>query len=64
MRLSDLQNKDVVNILNDIKWLLELLVEDKIKRINDSQLIAEETLECALRAINEWLEKYKKTLRT
>ena len=61
---SEITNKDVVNILSDIKWLLELLVEDKIKRINDSQLIAEETLECASRAINEWLEKYKKALRT
>lgn len=54
---------DVINLLNDIKSLLETLVDGNTKKLSEANIIAKETLQWAARAINSWLEKYKKALK-
>ena len=50
-------------MLNDIKSLLEILVDGNTKKLSEANIIAKETLQWAARAINSWLEKYKKALK-
>ena len=54
---------NVINLLNDIKSLLEILVDGNTKKLSEANIIAKETLQWAARAINSWLEKYKKALK-
>lgn len=56
-------NKEILSILNDIKSLLEILVDGNTKKLSEANIIAKETLQWAARAINSWLEKYKKALK-
>ncbi len=57
-------NNEILLILQDIKQLLERLVDGNTKRLDDAHIIAKESLQWAARAINAGLEKYKKALKS
>lgn len=61
---SENSTKEILSILNDIKSLLERLVDGNTKKLDDAHIIAKESLQWAARAINTGLEKYKKALRS
>ena len=58
-----ISNKEILSTLNDIKSLLEILVDGNTKKLSEANIIAKETLQWAARAINAGLEKYKKALK-
>ena len=64
IKSEEITTKDVFNLLNDIKQLLERLVDGNTKKMDDAHIIAKESLQWAARAINAGLEKYKKALRS
>lgn len=65
--IKEEENEDIsvkiLNTLNDIKSLLQILVDGNTKKMDDAHIIAKESLQWAARAINAGLEKYKKALR-
>lgn len=60
---ESISNKEILSTLNDIKSLLEILVDGNTKKLSEANIIAKETLQWAARAINAGLEKYKKALK-
>ena len=60
---SENTNNEILLNLQDIKQLLERLVDGNTKRLDDAHIIAKESLQWAARAINAGLEKYKKALK-
>ena len=57
-----ISNKEILNTLNDIKSLLEILVDDNTKKLSDANYIAKETMQAISRTVNTWLAAFKKSL--
>ncbi len=57
-------NNQTLSVLLEIKWLLERLVDGNTKKLDDAHIIAKESLQWAARAINAWLERYKRALKS
>lgn len=54
--------KEILSTLNDIKALLEILVDDNTKKLSDANYIAKETMQAISRTVNTWLAAFKKSL--
>ena len=57
-----ISNKEILNTLNDIKSLLQILVDDNTKKLSDANYIAKETMQAISRTVNVWLAAFKKSL--
>lgn len=55
-------NKEILNTLNDIKALLEILVDGNTKKLSNANILAKETLQNVARTVNQWLAAFKKSL--
>ena len=54
--------KEILSTLNDIKALLEVLVDGNTKKLSDANILAKETLQNVARTVNQWLSAFKKSL--
>lgn len=59
---SETSNKEILSTLNDIKSLLEILVDGNTKRLSEANILAKETLQNVARTVNQWLNAFKKSL--
>lgn len=59
---SETSNKEILSTLNDIKSLLEILVDGNTKRLSKANILAKETLQNVARTVNQWLNAFKKSL--
>ena len=59
---NSISNKEILNTLNDIKSLLQILVDDNTKKLSDANYIAKETMQAISRTVNVWLAAFKKSL--
>ena len=57
-----ISDKEILNTLNDIKALLEILVDGNTKKLSDANILAKETLQNVARTVNQWLAAFKKSL--
>ena len=55
-------NKEILNTLNDIKALLEILVDGNTKKLSEANILAKETLQSVARTVNQGLASFKKSL--
>ena len=55
------ENK-ILSTLNDIKALLEILVDGNTKKLSEANILAKETLQNVARTVNQWLSEFKKSL--
>ena len=58
----EISNKEILNTLNDIKALLEILVDGNTKKLSEANILAKETLQNVARTVNQWLSEFKKSL--
>ena len=54
--------KEILSTLNDIKALLEILVDGNTKKLSEANILAKETLQNVARTVNQWLSAFKKSL--
>ena len=54
--------KEILSTLNDIKALLEVLVDGNTKKLSEANILAKETLQNVARTVNQWLSAFKKSL--
>ena len=54
--------KEILSTLNDIKALLEVLVDGNTKNLSEANILAKETLQNVARTVNQWLSAFKKSL--
>ena len=59
---KEISNKEILSTLNDIKALLEILVDGNTKKLSDANYLAKETLQAISRTVNIWLAAFKKSL--
>ena len=59
---TEISNKEILNTLNDIKALLEILVDGNTKKLSEANILAKETLQNVARTVNQWLSAFKKSL--
>ena len=59
---DSISNKEILNTLNDIKSLLEILVDGNTKKLSEANLVAKETLQSVARTVNQGLASFKKSL--
>jgi len=59
---NSISNKEILNTLNDIKSLLEILVDGNTKKLSDANILAKETMQTIARTVNEGLSAFKKSL--
>ena len=59
---NDIQKNDILSTLNDIKSLLEVLVDGNTKKLSEANILAKETLQSVARTVNQWLASFKKSL--
>ena len=52
----------ILSTLNDIKSLLEVLVDGNTKKLSEANILAKETLQNVARTVNQWLSEFKKSL--
>ena len=57
-----ISNKEILNTLNDIKVLLEILVDGNTKKLSEANILAKETLQSVARTVNQGLASFKKSL--
>ena len=57
-----ISNKEILSTLNDIKALLEILVDGNTKKLSEANILAKETLQNVARTVNQWLSEFKKSL--
>ena len=57
-----ISDKEILNTLNDIKALLEILVDGNTKKLSDANILAKETMQTIARTVNEGLSAFKKSL--
>ena len=58
----EISNKEILSTLNDIKALLEILVDGNTKKLSEANILAKETLQNVARTVNQWLSEFKKSL--
>ena len=58
----EISNKEILNTLNDIKALLEILVDGNTKKLSEANILAKETLQSVARTVNQGLASFKKSL--
>lgn len=54
--------KEILSTLNDIKSLLEILVDGNTKKLSEANILAKETLQNVARTVNQGLASFKKSL--
>ena len=59
---NSISNKEILNTLNDIKALLQILVDDNTKKLSDANYVAKETMQAISRTVNIWLAAFKRSL--
>ena len=59
---NSISNKEILNTLNDIKSLLEILVDGNTKKLSEANILAKETLQSVARTVNQGLASFKKSL--
>ena len=59
---SQNSTKEILSTLNDIKALLETLVDGNTKKLSEANILAKETLQNVARTVNQWLSAFKKSL--
>ena len=59
---DEISNKEILSTLNDIKALLQILVDGNTKKLSDANILAKETLQNVARTVNQWLAAFKKSL--
>ena len=59
---NSISNKEIINTLNDIKALLEILVDGNTKKLSEANILAKETLQSVARTVNQGLASFKKSL--
>ena len=59
---DSISNKEILNTLNDIKSLLEILVDGNTKKLSEANILAKETLQSVARTVNQGLASFKKIL--
>jgi len=59
---KEISNKEILSTLNDIKSLLEILVDGNTKKLSEANILAKETLQAIARTVNVWLATFKKSL--
>ena len=59
---SQNSTKEILSTLNDIKALLETLVDGNTKKLSEANLVAKETLQNVARTVNQGLASFKKSL--
>ena len=59
---NSISNKEILNTLNDIKALLEILVDGNTKKLSEANILAKETLQSVARTVNQGLASFKKSL--
>jgi len=57
-----ISNKEILSTLNDIKALLEILVDGNTKKLSEANILAKETLQSVARTVNQGLASFKKSL--
>ena len=58
----EISNKEILSTLNDIKALLEILVDGNTKKLSEANILAKETLQSVARTVNQGLASFKKSL--
>ena len=59
---NSISNKEILSTLNDIKSLLEVLVDGNTKKLSEANILAKETLQNVARTVNQGLSAFKKSL--
>ena len=59
---DNISNKEILSTLNDIKSLLEILVDGNTKKLSEANILAKETLQNVARTVNQGLSAFKKSL--
>ena len=59
---NSISNKEILSTLNDIKSLLEILVDGNTKKLSEANILAKETLQNVARTVNQGLASFKKSL--
>ena len=59
---NSISNKEILSTLNDIKALLEILVDGNTKKLSEANILAKETLQNVARTVNQGLSAFKKSL--
>ena len=59
---NSISNKEILSTLNDIKSLLEILVDGNTKKLSEANILAKETLQNVARTVNQGLFAFKKSL--
>ena len=59
---SQNSTKEILSTLNDIKALLEILVDGNTKKLSEANILAKETLQNVARTVNQGLSAFKKSL--
>lgn len=59
---EEISSKEILSTLNDIKALLETLVDGNTKKLSEANLVAKETLQNVARTVNQGLASFKKSL--
>ena len=59
---NSISNKEILSTLNDIKSLLEILVDGNTKKLSEANILAKETLQNVARTVNQGLSAFKKSL--
>ena len=59
---EEISNKEILSTLNDIKALLEILVDGNTKKLSEANILAKETLQSVARTVNQGLASFKKSL--
>jgi hypothetical protein len=49
---KEISNKEILSTLNDIKSLLEILVDGNTKKLSEANILAKETLQAIARTVN------------
>ena len=57
-----LNSSEILSTLNDIKSLLQVLVDGNTKKLSEANILAKETLQNVARTVNQWLSAFKKSL--
>lgn len=60
--IRKISEKEILSTLNDIKALLEVLVDGNTKKLSEANILAKETLQNVARTVNQWLSAFKKSL--
>ena len=59
---SPTEENKILSTLNDIKTLLEILVDGNTKKLSEANILAKETLQSVARTVNQGLASFKKSL--